>query len=94
MMLDLTKLANLPGAGTAQAALRAAGHWDEHAGCGPERRFEVYLSAHARVEACVTVKVRCKAGADEKARLAAGERWEFAGDLHDVEVETILDSRS
>lgn len=89
---DLHTLANTPGAGAAQAALKEAGLWDEHAGAGPEREFTVFLVASARLEACLTVKARCRSEAEQKAREKVGCDWECAGAVKDIKAETILDS--
>lgn len=67
MTPDLHALANARGYGTAQAALRKAGCWDDATGDGPPRRFHVILHAQRAVTAEVFVDAVDAAEAEELA---------------------------
>lgn len=85
--LDLHALANMPGFGTAQTALKKAGKWDEYAG-QPLREYRVRVSYsinHTDTE-IVTVKARCEGEANEKACDAVEDMHELDVDIDYVEI--------
>lgn len=89
---QLRALADAPGFGMAQKALKAAGHWDEHAASdGKRMKFSVKIVAQAEATAHVTVEARSAKEAEAKAdemlndnRAFSRINWEY-GDLDDFD---------
>lgn len=95
--LDLKALANSPGYGGTERALKQAGRWDEFAGAGPVREFMVYLRADIVRSAYASTVLQARSEAE--ARHLAGELarknlldWETS-EPEGWEVETVLDSQ-
>lgn len=76
--IDLHKLANEGGYGTARNTLQKAGHWDDHADTGKPREFSVLVRGTAEATSYVKVTARNEDEAVEKAESLtrkAGFEW-------------------
>lgn len=90
--IDLHQLANQPGFGAAQKALKDAGHWDEAAAPGM-KRFEIIVKArtYLTVSTEVEVTARDRAEAIKAAKVKAVDHgfWEVEDDLEENEITSV-----
>ena len=91
-MIDLSELANMPGAGRAAAALKKAGYWDEGKapiGDGPQE-YKVRVTGFYEPEA-ETITVTVMASSREEAEDMAEDKVDF-DEVTDVEIISVKEA--